>query len=87
MRAEAKRSADAEAERVKALARSEADAIERAAQAEIAAAEQASQRELRTLAARMAVERATALLEKDLTPAAEAALFGAFVAELARSAN
>jgi F0F1-type ATP synthase membrane subunit b/b' len=87
MRAEAKRSAEAETERVKALARREADAVERAAQAEIAAAGQAAQRELRNLAARMAVERATAQLEKDLTPAAEAALFGVFVAEIGRSAN
>jgi F0F1-type ATP synthase membrane subunit b/b' len=87
MRAEAKRATDAEAERLRTLARSEADAIERAARAEIAAAERASLLELKALAARLAIERATAQLEKELTSKTEAALFGVFVAELGRSAN
>ena len=87
MRAEAKRATEIETERVRALARSEADAVERAAHAEIAAAERASQIELKILAARMAVDRATAQLQKELTPQAEAALFGTFVADIGRSAN
>ena len=40
---------------------------------------------LKKLAARMAVERAEALLRKELTPKSEAALFQAFVQELERS--
>ena len=87
MRAEAKRATEIETERVRALARSEADAVERAAQAGNRRGGAASQRELKILAARMAVERATAQLQKELTPKAEAALFGTFVAELGRSAN
>ena len=87
MRAEAKRDAEAEAQRLRALAREEAQKIERAAQAEIAAAERAARMELKTLAARMAVERAEAQLRKELTPKSEAALFQAFVQELERGVN
>jgi F-type H+-transporting ATPase subunit b len=87
MRAESKRDADAEAQRLRSLAREEAEKIERAAQAEIVAAERAARMELKTLAARMAVERAEALLRRELTPKSEAALFQAFVQELERSLN
>ncbi|HXQ26674.1 MAG TPA: ATP synthase F0 subunit B [Candidatus Acidoferrales bacterium] len=87
MRVDAKRGADAEAERLRILARTEADAIERAAQAEVAAAERAARIELKMLAAGMAVERAEALLRQELTPKAEAALFRTFVGELEGSAN
>jgi F0F1-type ATP synthase membrane subunit b/b' len=82
LRVEAKRGAEAEAQRIRALARTEAEMIERAAQAEIAAAERAARLELRTLAARLAVARAEATLRKEMTPESEAVLFGAFVAEL-----
>jgi F-type H+-transporting ATPase subunit b len=87
LRAEAKRGAEAEAGRLRALAKTEAETIERAAHAEIAAAERAARLELKALAARMAVERAEAVLRQELTPQAEAALFHTFVAELERSAN
>jgi F-type H+-transporting ATPase subunit b len=87
MRVEAKRDADAEAQRLRALSREEAQKIEHAAQAEIAVAERASRMELKTLAARMAAERAEALLRKELTPKSEAALFQTFVQELERSVN
>lgn len=87
MRAEAKRDAEAEAQRLRSLAREEAQKIERAAQAEIAAAERASRLELKVLAAHLAVERAEALLRKELTPKSEAVLFQAFVQELERSVN
>jgi F-type H+-transporting ATPase subunit b len=87
MRLEAKRAAVLESERVRALARTEADTIERAAQAEIAATERAARMELKTLAARMAIERAESLLRQELTPKAEAARFREFVAELGGSAN
>lgn len=87
MRAEAKRDSEAEAQRLRALAREDAHKIELAAQAEIAAAERAARFELKALAARQAVERAEALLREELTPKAEAALFSAFVQELAGSVN
>jgi F0F1-type ATP synthase membrane subunit b/b' len=87
MREDAKRGAEAEAERIRALAKSEAETIERAAHAEIAAAERASRLELRTTAARLAVERAGAMLREQLTASDETALFHTFVAELERSPN
>jgi F0F1-type ATP synthase membrane subunit b/b' len=87
MRADSKRDAEAEAIRLRILAREEAQKIERAAQAEIAAAERAARMELKALGARMAVERAEALLRKELTPKSEAALFQTFVQEIGRSVN
>ena len=87
MRAEAKRDAEAETQRLRALAREEAQKIERAAQAEIAAAARAARAELKAFAARLAVERAEAVLREELTPKSEAALFEAFVQELGRSVN
>lgn len=87
MRAEAKRDADAEAQRLRTLAREEAQKIETAAQAEIVAAEREARMELKTFAARMAVERAEALLRQELTPKSEASLFQVFVQQLEGSVN
>lgn len=87
MREDAQRGAKAEAERIRVLAKAEVEMIERAAQAEIAAAERASRLELRVTAARLAVERAEAMLRQQLTPSDESALFRTFVAELERSPN
>jgi F0F1-type ATP synthase membrane subunit b/b' len=87
LRVEAKRAAEAEGQRLRELAKTEAGMIEQAAQAEIAAAERAAQIELRTFAARKAIEHAEGMLQGDMTPNAEAALFATFVAELQRSAN
>lgn len=86
MRVEAQRAAQGEAERLREVVKAETETTERAAQAEIAAAERAARLELKMLAARLAVERAEALLRQELTPAAEAALVGSFVAGLERSA-
>lgn len=85
MRTEAQRGTEAEAERIRALAKTEAETIERAAQAEIAAAERAAHLELKVLAARIAVERAEALLREEMTPDLEGGLFGAFVGQLEES--
>lgn len=85
IRAEAKRGTQLEGERLRALAKTEAETIERAGQAEIAATERAARIELKILAAQLAVERAEAVLRRDLTDDNEAALFRTFVAEL--SAN
>lgn len=88
MRAEAKRDGEAEAQRIRAMARQEAEKIEQSAQAEIVAAERATRLELKALAARMAVEEAQKVLETSMTPDAEASLFRMFVAELSEgSAN
>lgn len=83
MREEAKRAAALEAERIRELAKSEAAMVERAAQAEIAATEHAARLELRTLAARMAVERAEALLRQELKPKVESDRFFEFIASMA----
>lgn len=87
LRAEAKKSMDAEAVRLKALARREAEIIEQAAQAEIFAAQRAGALELKAWAADLAIERAETVLAKQITPEAQAALFNTFVLELERSAN
>jgi F0F1-type ATP synthase membrane subunit b/b' len=87
MRADAKRSMQAEGERLRALARTEAETIERAAQAEVAAAERAARLELKAIAAGLAIERAEAVLRSELTPEAEDTLFRGFVADLNGSPN
>jgi F-type H+-transporting ATPase subunit b len=87
MRVEAKRGAEAEAERLRELARAEAETIERAAQIEIAAAERAARLELKVLAARLAIERAEARLRQEMTPQSERALFGTFIGELEGKRN
>jgi F-type H+-transporting ATPase subunit b len=87
MKAEAKRDAQAEAQRLRALAKEEAQKIEKAALAEITAAERAARLELKALAARMAVDKAEVLLRQKLTPTAEQKLFHTFVGELERSVN
>ncbi len=81
------RDQQAEAKRLRDLARSEAEKIERAAQMEIEAAGRAGNQELKARAARLAIERAEAMLQKEMTPQAEAGLFRTFVAELERSVN
>ncbi len=87
LRAEATRANEAEAQRLRAMAKQEAEHIERTGQAEIAAAEHAARLELRAFAGRIAVERAEVLLRGQMTPAAEAAVFSAFVESLEGSRN
>ncbi|HXN18365.1 MAG TPA: ATP synthase F0 subunit B [Candidatus Binatus sp.] len=84
---EGKRDQQAEAKRLHDLARSEAEKIEHAAQMEIEAAGRAANQELKARAARLAIERAEAMLQKEITPQAEAGLFRTFVAEMERSIN
>lgn len=87
LRADAKRSGEAEAQRLRALARAEAEMIAKAAQEEIAAAQRAARLEMKALAARLAIERAESLLQQQITPAEQGALFEAFVGDLQGSAN
>jgi F0F1-type ATP synthase membrane subunit b/b' len=87
IREEGKRDQQAETKRLHDLARSEAERIEHEAQMEIEAAGRAANQELKAHAARLAIERAEAMLRKEMTPQAEAGLFRAFVAEMERSVN
>ena len=77
----------AEIERIRALAQEEAKRIEQAGRVEILAAEHAAHTELKAMAARLAIERAEALLRQQMTPKAESALFGGFLIELEGSVN
>jgi F-type H+-transporting ATPase subunit b len=87
LRVDAKRDAEAEAQRLRDLGRAEAEKIELAARAEIGAATRAGRMELKALGARFAVERAEVLLRQELAPKSEAALVRTFIAELERSVN
>jgi F0F1-type ATP synthase membrane subunit b/b' len=83
----AKRDAALEAEKIRKQAAEEVEKVERAALAEIAASERVARTELRAKAARLAVERAEALIRKQMTADAQSKLLNGFVAELARSVN
>jgi F0F1-type ATP synthase membrane subunit b/b' len=85
LRVDAKRDAEAEAQRLRDMGRAEAEKIERAARAEIDAASRAGRMELKALGARLAVARAAVLLRQELAPKSEAALIRTFIAELERS--
>jgi F0F1-type ATP synthase membrane subunit b/b' len=87
LRVDAKRDAEAEAQRLRDLGRADAEKIEQAARAEIDAAGRAGRMELKALGARLAVERAAVLLKQELAPKSEAALLRTFIAELERSVN
>jgi F-type H+-transporting ATPase subunit b len=87
LRVDAKRDAEAEAQRLRDLGRTEAEKIELAARAEIEAASRAGRMELKALGARLAVERAAILLKQELAPKSEAVLIRTFIAELERSVN
>lgn len=87
LRSAAQRDAAAEAERIQNLTRSDMEKIVRAARAEIDAAERAGRLELKAVAARAAINRADALLQEQITPEIQKALFHDFVASLTGSAN
>lgn len=82
LRARAERESAAETQRIGALAQEEAKRIEQSAQLEIRAAERAAQSELKAIAARLAIDRAEALLRDQVNPEAESNLFHGFVAAL-----
>jgi F-type H+-transporting ATPase subunit b len=87
LRAAAQREGSAEAERIRTLARTDAERVRSAAQAEIEAAERAARLELKALAANLAVDRAEALLVKELTPKIQQSLVSAFVESLEARPN
>jgi F0F1-type ATP synthase membrane subunit b/b' len=83
----AERESLADRERIRVLAQGEVEKISQAARAEIAAAERAGNQELRAIGAKLATERASALIREQMSSAAEAALFDSFVLELQRAAS
>lgn len=87
LRAVALSEAQAEAERIRALAKEEIAKIERAAQAEVETAERLARSELKAFAARLVIERAEGVLREQMTPQADEAIFRFFVSGLTRSAN
>jgi F-type H+-transporting ATPase subunit b len=87
LREQAQQDAAAEAERIRALAKSDAAKVALSAKAEIEAAERAARIELKTLAAKLAVDGAEALLAKQLTPQTQDALIAGFVKSLQGSPN
>ncbi|MFZ0640919.1 MAG: ATP synthase F0 subunit B [Candidatus Acidiferrales bacterium] len=87
LRAHAKQESGAEAQRIRALAQEEAKRIDQAGQMEIRAAERAAQAELKTIAARLAIDRAEALLVDQVNSQAESNLFRGFVAALQGASN
>lgn len=87
MRAAAKRDSEAEAKRLRAMAREEAMKIEQASQAEIAAAERAGRLGLKALTARLVVARAEALLKQELSAEKDAGLVRTFVEEVGGRPN
>jgi F-type H+-transporting ATPase subunit b len=82
LEATARREANEEGDRIRALAQNDAEKVGIAAQAEIEAAERAARLELKALAASLAVEGAESLLAKQLTPAAQETLLDTFVKSL-----
>jgi F0F1-type ATP synthase membrane subunit b/b' len=87
LRVRSNREIAAEIERIRALAQEEARRIEQAGKIEILAAEHAAQTELKAMAARLAIDRAEALLRQQMTPREESAMFTGFLMELEGSVN
>jgi F-type H+-transporting ATPase subunit b len=81
-RAMAMKEAAAEAERLHKAGQVEAEKIAAAARAETQAAERAARLELQAIAAEIAVDRAEALVEQQMTPATQESLFESFVLTL-----
>jgi len=81
-RALAQQEATAELERLRAMTKIDAEKIGIAAKSEIEAAERAARVELKVLAAKLAVDRAEALVSKELTPAVQEAMINHFVQSL-----
>lgn len=82
LRVFAEREAAAEVERIRLATRSDLEKIAAAAKAEIEAAERAARLELKSLAAKLAVDGAEALLVKQLNAQAQAGLISNFVKSL-----
>ena len=82
MRAQSERDFAAEGQRLKESGKQEAEKIGRIAEIEIAATSRAAQLELRALAARLAVERAAAMVGQQMTAERRTTIFENFVQNL-----
>ena len=87
LRAAAQRETDAEATRIRDLAREECDKIGRAAQVEIEAASRAARIELRRLVARNTVNQAESFIREQINANTRASLVQSFLADLERREN
>ena len=87
MHGAALRGSEAEARRIRALAREEAIKIERAAEAEIAATGRSARIELQRIAAQLTVSRAEAIIRERINATTQAALFHSFLTDLGRRAS
>lgn len=81
-RSQAQKDAAAELERLRATIKVDAEKIAVAARAEIEAAERAARVELKKLAAKLAMDHAETLVNKQLTPALQEAMLKEFVHRL-----
>ena len=82
LKAQARRDAEADRERIKAMTREEAAKVEHAADVEIAAAERTAVLALKSYAAGLAVERAEVLLREQITTASDSIIVSSFVIDL-----
>ena len=87
MKVEAEKTAQTEAQKIRAQAEADAEKIDLAASAEIDAAERAARLELRKWVAQGVVARAEGLLHDGVTPAADSALVKGFIQGLGGGAN
>lgn len=82
LKVQARRDAEADRERIKAMTREEAAKVEHAADVEIAAAERTAVLALKSYAAGLAVERAEVLLREQITTASDSIIVSGFVVDL-----
>jgi len=82
LKAQARRDAEADRERIKGMTREEAAKVEHAADVEIAAAERTAVLALKSYAAGLAVERAEVLLREQITTASDSIIVSSFVIDL-----
>jgi F-type H+-transporting ATPase subunit b len=87
IRSQAQHEAAAEAERIRQLTKSDAQRIRAAAKAEIEAAERAARLQLKAAAAKLAVDEAESMLQRQLNPQIQEALLANFVKSLESRAN
>jgi len=87
LRTAAQKETQAEAARIRDLARVECDKIRRAAQAETEAASRAARVELRALAAQITVNRAESFIREQISIETRASLMHSFLADLEQRAN
>jgi F-type H+-transporting ATPase subunit b len=81
-RAQAQKDVAAELERLRGMIKVDADKIAVAAKAEIEAAERAARVELKVIAAKLAMDRAESLVDKEMTPTLHETMLNQFVQSL-----